>query len=444
MKKILLSIPFILGGAWAGTSYFAGQKAQSAYDDALTKQHVNAPFILEKESYSAGLANSIAITKVMDSATGGDNVMFRVQHKIAHSPIGLTDGSISFGTAQIKSTILQDDSLGENAKHVLAGFGSEVPFVANTVVKLDGSSSTQIVMSKYQYDLEDDKGQIKFSGFDYTVEAMGENMRGKGDIGEFSAQGGEGSINSSPVKLDFDLTRLASGLYTGSSTLLVDSISMSGKQLPPMQLGSVGSTFVGNIEDDDVSNSVKMYVEEIDAGIPLNSALLSMSTDEISVSAWEAFSNASRAVSTIGQPDEVDPEALSEYIKTAFGLLEPDVNFQFGLDLANDGGKADADLKLQVVEESSPNFPAGGISAAETLGDILKALTLDIAVDADAAAINQTPLAMFLNHPMAQQFIVVDGTQYKVKINVADLVADINGQPLDLQFMIPVSSFYPQ
>jgi len=50
MKKLLLALPVVAGVSWAGTSYYAGVEAESAYDQLLTQGFVLEPLVFEKES----------------------------------------------------------------------------------------------------------------------------------------------------------------------------------------------------------------------------------------------------------------------------------------------------------------------------------------------------------------------------------------------------------
>ena len=64
--------------------------------------------------------------------------------------------------------------------------------------------------------------------------------------------------------------------------------------------------------------------------------------------------------------------------------------------------------------------------------DLLASLRIDATLDADAAAINMTPLAIFANVPPASDFIINDGVKYTADLSFDDLILYVNGSSIDV------------
>ena len=142
MKKLLVAIPLVAGASWAGASYYAGSQTQHGYDRLLAQLNELKPFTLVNESYYAGVANSTAITKVMDSTAAEAKVLFRLHHDIQHSPIGMNEDGLRVGAATIVTTLVRDESLSDELIAAMADFTEGEPIQLNTSVGFDEPPST--------------------------------------------------------------------------------------------------------------------------------------------------------------------------------------------------------------------------------------------------------------------------------------------------------------
>ena len=105
-------------------------------------------------------------------------------------------------------------------------------------------------------------------------------------------------------------------------------------------------------------------------------------------------------------------------------------------------GNPDADKNAFRVQDAG-NPDAGKIEA-QTPADIMESegfprldiLKLELHLDADAAAVDQTPLAMLMMQPQAQRYVHSDGVSYTSDIVVQELQVDINGNRLSLETIL--------
>ena len=68
----------------------------------------------------------------------------------------------------------------------------------------------------------------------------------------------------------------------------------------------------------------------------------------------------------------------------------------------------------------------------QTVRDVLSSLNAELRLDADAGAIEMTPLAMFMMMPPASDYIINDGATYSADISFEDMILYANGESRDI------------
>lgn len=436
MKKLLLAVPLVAGASWAGASYYSGSQTQSAYDQLLAQLNEMKPFTLVNESYSSGFAKSHAVTQVMDSASADAKVLFRLQHEIDHSPVGVNGGNVRVGAASIKTTLVRDDSLSESLLEMMEGFTETEPFVVDTQVSFDGNIDNHLQVSPYQ--LQEDGASVSFGGIDYLVSVAGDAVLGSGTLGaiEFSREGNELSL--SPGMIKTDLARISQSIYSGSYGIDFDSLSISSADNMSMHanLASIGFHSDTQVKGDQLSSQSLMSVGSIDSMLPINAVSLESTVSNLSIKGVQSYVDTVSQLSIADAMLSDDPEIMKRILGAYMPMIGPGTGADFGLRFSNDGGDASLVYGISVIDETVPAFPANGLASIVTLRDLLNVLTLEAHLDADATAIDQTPLAMFMMSPQAQQVIVADGVSYKADLTLSELIVDINGNPLALEMML--------
>ena len=64
--------------------------------------------------------------------------------------------------------------------------------------------------------------------------------------------------------------------------------------------------------------------------------------------------------------------------------------------------------------------------------DFLSAIQIEAKVDADAEAVNMTPLAMFAYTPPASNFLINDGVTFSANLAFQDMILYANGETHDV------------
>ncbi len=436
MKKLLLAIPLVAGASWAGASIYSGVQTQSAYDQLLTQLNELKPLTLVNETYSTGFRNSTAVTKVMESATPDAKVLFRLQHDIDHSPVAVVDSNVRIAAASIKTTLLNDGSLPESAVEFMQGFVDAEPFQINTEVGFDGNTRNQLLVSAYRH--QEDGVEVNFGGLDYNADVLGDSIKGSGEIGEITVDGNGKRLNLTPGVITTDLTRISPAVYAGLYGIEFNQLTVSSDQGMPLDvvLESIGVNSDTTVENDQLTSRGSIHIGMIDSPLPLTSASLDMGVSNLSISGIKQYLEAINQLPVTDSMLSSDPEMIQAVMSTFLPAIGPGTGLDYKLQFSNDGGSASLDYGISIIEESSPNYPAGGLASIATFRDLLNVTYLEAHLNADADAIDQTPLAMFMMSPQAQQVIVADGTSYKADITLKELIVDINGNPLSLEMMM--------
>ena len=435
MKKLLLALPFVVGGSWAGVSYFTGTQTQDAYEQLLSQANELGFVVLVNEQYSAGVVNSTAITNVMESAEPDAPVLFRLQHAIQHSPVGLNEGAMRVGAAIITTTLLQDDSIPESMQAFMQGFGTEEPIQLDTDVKFDGAMAHRLLVSSYEHQYDD--VSVRFGGVDYAMASSSDALKGEGSTGELVVTSDDTVVRLAAGEIQNELLFNDDSISSGGYSITFDKLTATGPQVPvslALKKISLGSSL--DVQNDKLGMETRYSIGSIDSPLPISRASLVASTTQMSLEGMKSYYSAASDLANSDASAEQSDEQIRALLLAAVDIIGPGTGMTYELDLGNEGGNANFVATAKVVDSTSEHFPAAGLVSITTLREALNALELDVNLDADAAAIDQTPVAIALGMPEAEQFIVADGITYKSDISLRNLVVDINGDPLSLEMVL--------
>lgn len=435
MKKLLIAIPLVAGASWAGASYYAGAQTQSGYDQLLAQLNELKPFTLVNEEYYAGVSNSSAITKVMESTAADAKVLFRLHHAINHSPIGMNDSGVRVGAATIVTTLVKDQSIPEELLEAMNDFTDDEPFQINTEVGFDGTTVNQFLVSAYERQYDDVK--VVFDGVDYTSTVNGDSFVGSGTVGDITVSGDDGELKLSAGAIETDLTRIGQAMYTGTYGVVFDELSYTGEDMrASVNLNAIALQSVTKIANGSLESKAAFSVGEINSPMPVNSAGFDVSVKGISIAGFQSYVDLISQIAMVDAMTMSEPELVMAVMESYKSIIGPGTSLDYAFNVSNDGGDAKVSYGISVVDASSSNYPADGFDSVSTVRDLLKMVKLQVHLDADVGVIDQSPLAMFMGAPEAQQYIVSDGVKYTADVTVSDLIVDINGNPLSLEMMV--------
>ncbi|OED40095.1 hypothetical protein AB833_13025 [Chromatiales bacterium (ex Bugula neritina AB1)] len=431
MKKILLALPLIAGASWAGSTFYAGTQAQPAYEKLLSQLNEQAAGVLvfESKEYNAGFTHSTALTNITVHNAPETQVL-QLQHDISHSPIGSDPQGARFSASSITTRLLQDSIESEQGKEVLAGFDGGEPFVLYTDVAFNGSTFNDLQLSSFS--MRSERGSFTFDGGRYEITGQNDKVDITGILGEFKfIDATNNTVSVAESSTNFDLLMVGKGVFTGEQTVTFPSVTISNNGLDA-KLDDIVLRSMTSLNGEKLNSETGFSIASISSPMPLNSLSWDFALNGMSVEGLEHYIATMNQISSLSEDElqEIGFATLMTQLRDGFSsLAPPGTEFSNKLTLTNDGGDLVNEIDLTFLGDGSDS----GIDSMLTVGDLLQAINVNMELEADAPAISMTPAAMFMMHPMAQQYIINDGEKYTSNINIANLMLDINGtlQPLD-------------
>lgn len=432
MRKLLLLLPLVAGASWAGTTYYSGSQTQPAYDKLLSQLNQMKPFTVVSEEYNAGFMQSTAITKVTVSSAEDAEVLFRLKHVIDHSPVGVDAAGTRVGANSVMTTLMIEDMPGE----ISAGFNGEEPLVLHTRVNMSGDTVNELDIAKFS--LQEDGESFEFGGGNYqiTSDAAG-RVFGEGILQAISITDDVGTkINVAASPTVIDLQRVSESIYSGEYSISFPSIVVSAPATGmEFDIKDIKLSSASQIEAGLYSGDAALVVGSLQSPLPVNSASWTFSMHDFSLDGLQKFNDTVQSLSVM-DPDSLSEQAQEDVVASVVdaykSLITPGIGIKNEIKATNDGG----DMSLLTAIQFKGDGSVSGTENMFTVRDLLQALTANVVLDADAAAVNQTPLAMMMMHPIASQYVLDDGVKYKSDIKVADLILDANGDPQSLEMML--------
>ena len=140
--------------------------------------------------------------------------------------------------------------------------------------------------------------------------------------------------------------------------------------------------------------------------------------------------------SALDETNVSNPEFINQWISAMMKVLGPKAGASYDIDINNDDGNLNVKFDVGIVDGSSAKYPHSGLASLTTVRALLDIMEAELRFQADAAALDQTPLAGFLVSAQAEQFVVADGVTYQSHIKVKDRIVDINGNPISLELIM--------
>ena len=441
MRKVLLALPLVASASWAGSTYYAGTQAQPAYEKLLAdlNQAANGLFILESASYSAGFTESFATTNVK-LLHSDQPMLFQLRHDINHSPVGSDPQGARFSASSITTTLAADSLQNEEIKEVLNKFDGGQPFTLYTDIGFTGNVITDFHLHSLSMDYE--QGNISFDGGRFEATSDSGKIDVSGVIGQIAMDNGAGNLfNIAESNAQFDLQRVGTGIYTGEQRITFPNISITDTAMGST-IGIADSVFSSqaSLQGENFDSTSSFSVAKILSPLPLNSFSWDAKISGLSLTGLEKHTDTmNRFMRVSGSESNTATDIHGELMSAYKGLLNPGAEFTSDIVFTNDGGNVNGDFGIKFKGDGS----VSGMDNMQTLADVLQAISVNLDLQADATAIEMTPAAMFMMHPVAQQYLTSDGSRYSSNISVADLMLSVNGVQQSLEYYLGDELYEP-
>ena len=431
MKKLLAILPLVAGASWAGTTYYSGAQTRDAYDQLLAQLSQITAFTVENESYTSGFMKSSAVTLVKTSDKDDAEIMFRLSHDIDHTPIGFNEGATRVSASNILTTFLIDPNSDASEK-LGEIFGDAEPAVLQSTVGFNGKTLNVLRTAPIEIIGDDGTLQISEGLHKFDLDPDGK-LTGSGEMGALTFASAEGfNFSTSSIKQVYDLNWVQTGVFTGSNTMTLDKASIVGDNSMTVDLNGVTFEQLSEASNGTVGYDLILSVADVQSPVDLKTLKFSNSLSGLNMDAFAKAQAWSNEI-LLQDPESMDPTVILGDIGTLYkNMISKGASISYGMGFTNTGGKADSTFTLTFKGDDSAN----GMDNLATVGDLIHALQASLTVDADAAALESTPLAMMLYSPQASQVLVEENGKYTANITLDDAVLDINGQPLSLALML--------
>ncbi|PID63794.1 MAG: hypothetical protein CSB44_00880 [Gammaproteobacteria bacterium] len=429
MKKLLLAVALLAVGAWAGASWYAGTKAESTYHTLLESMNESLPFAMSSGGYESGSTGSKAVTHIRSFDAPDADILFSLEHDIQHSAVS----SAGIGSVSIVTRV-KKDSVSEDVQTFFDGFEGGEPFVMTTTRGIGGAVNNLIKVNAFE-DVDENSGtKAEMAGGEITLKRSGDKVKLGGGLGDMSITAVEGKLLVSGINLSGDFVDLGEMFLVGSAAMKIDEMSFEHQQLPePVHLKAFGIASDSSESDGRIMSDFRITADEIQAPVEINSARVVGSIKGLSREGVEAYMKMTREMNASGESvAAMDEQSLQSMIETYAATFAPGAVFDLDVGFTNDGGKAAAGVAVKLLDDNPENV----FLNTDTLRELLDALRFEFTLDADAEAIDRTPLAMVLANPMAQDFVVSEEGRYKAKVFTDGSMLDINGEQMLLDNML--------
>jgi len=434
VKKLLAFVPLLAGGAWAGTTLVAGNQTEPAYNDLIAQLNQRSPVPFVVESYEKGYLKSTAITKVMESKAADAEVVLRLKHEMSHSTIAMDDAGARVGKSAITTSLLLDEPMDPELAEMLEGFNGQAPFELNSRVGVSGEAENTLRLNPYK--MEKDGGSVVAGGGEIRFTIDGDQaIYGSGELQAIKAvdlNRNQELFSSEGIDLAFDMKRHESGLYQGTQSFNIESVSgIDARTGSEFAFSDFKFDATNDLSGETGNGKLLVSIGDIKSMLPVNSGSFEFKMDGLSVAAMAGFRQMMNKLENMSQSDmEAAQTMMSDYAKLLTELFQGGSSIGYKLIASNEGGTAATDMTINRV------IDAAEFTNDTTLGDLLMSLSGEMSLDADGGAIELTPMGFMLQAPPASDFIAFDGSKYNSKVVLADNVIDLNGTPFPLDMML--------
>lgn len=429
MKKLLLAIPLVAGGAWAGSSYFAGSQSESVYEDLLTQLDVMGTFVFEKESFDKGLTHSTAITAIRESTSPDAPIVVRLIHEIDHAALRFDDTGAQIGTATIKTSVAEDTDHPQYTKFRQYFTSDELIEITSTA-GITGAIDSVVRIGAFEYSPINDDLTISIEPSNIELNTKGARTTAEGAIGQLVVSDESGlTMTWKPSTFTADATAQAAWIYDFDSLWVVDTVTLESPNLPALttvkdvKIGAAAEPY-GEISNNTgffSFDSVSMQDSVPADTLPVTSGRLDIALNKLNIEAVKRYSQTTKH-KPLDQQSAQSGILTAELVERFKGLITKDLELNYELALANNGGTADANYLLRFVGDESDT----GYDTIVSAGDLLSALEMNINVKADKAALALTPALALLDSPQAQFVLVDAGDSVVAEATLKNMVGTLN------------------
>lgn len=268
MKKILLSVPVLLGVLWAGSSWYVGQQTETELRHFIDRQNEQtAKEGLEQEvvSYEKSAFGARAVTKLKISKPPLNEMLGELQFvsDISNGPIFFGGGSpVQFGMSRI-DTHLDTGALDEEKRQwVAAAFEGKPPFESHAVLGFGGGATSHITVNPLKID--QDGATMLMEGADITTDTNAD-MMGKfsGHVGKVEVKEANSTFTMPSLDVEGDIAGIVGGQMLGNVDVQAPQVSILAEGTTEPFVFDMNIQTNSDVKDEDAEGKVHLVMDNI-------------------------------------------------------------------------------------------------------------------------------------------------------------------------------------
>lgn len=338
--------------------------------------------------------------------------MFTLHHDIRHAMFRLDDGGVSLGTVSADTTLRdQPSSLAD----WVSLSTEESPFLLETDISVTGKVRNQLNVIGIEVNKEGE--QLHWPGLVLNTVTKDSETTGNGLLGSISYADRQTGANFSldSAALNIDLVNVGDIIHAAKIELEASQLSVQSQRLPgALSIENISLQSNANMEDEALASSSLLSMSNIESAVPVENVSLMMQSKGLVISGLFDFSK--MLTSLFDDSQIADSYQSIVQAKQVFrGMVESGSAINTGLLLNNSGGEVAANFHFGVKDTTREGITADSLNNVVTGRDMVNLLSLSLSgsVNADVAALSDTPVLMLLaDSPAAEFFTITDVSIY--------------------------------
>lgn len=460
MKKLLLSVPVVLGIVWAGSSWFVGQQTESELRHFIDRQNEQtAAEGIEQEvvSYEKGLFGAKAVTKLKVNKPPLDEMFGELQfvNDITNGPVFFGGGNpVQFGMARI-NTRLDTEALAEEKRQwVTTAFEGKQPFDAYSVLGFGGNTVSHVVLNPMKID--QDGATIVLEGAEIDGDTNAD-MMGKftGHVGKLEVKEASSTFTMPSLDVTGDVAGVVGGQMLGSFEVRAPQVSVLAEGTTEPFVFDMNIQSNSDVKDGAAEGKVKLLLDNVKGSNDVLSKLdYSLDFQGLDVEGLKAVNQLQVEMANMQSQMDWNGEAMEtpegqqkmqelmanisqkseQMVGAIFSkLLKTDKSRMHHVLMAESPkGKLNADIDLTYTGQGSP-----GMMELVSYGpnDWAKMMKGKIMLDTDQAMLPEG-FDMLVMPYMEQGLIAQDGDKLKTSIELAGENVTLNGKQMSFADLV--------
>ena len=462
MKKLLLSVPVVLGVVWAGTSWYVGQQTESVLQQFIDRQNEQtAPQGITQEivSYERGTFGAKAITKLKMATPPLNELVGEIQfvNEITNGPVFFGGGSpVQFGMSRIDSHLDMESLDEEKRQWLQAAFAGKQPIESQAVVSFSGNSDYHVTVNPMKTD--QDGVTLVMEGAELSGTSTAD-MTGKfnAHLGKLEVKDASSAFTMPSMDIVGDIAGMVAGQAVGSFDMRAPQVSVLAEGATEPFVFDASIKTDSDVKDEAVDGKLNLVMNNIQgANDALSKLDYTIEFQGLNIEGLKTINQLEVEMANMQSQMDWNSEAMEtpegqqkmQELMTAISqkseqlvdaifskLLKSDKSRMHHVLMAESPkGKANADIDLTYTGQGSP-----GMMELVSYGpnDWAKMMKGKVVLDIDQTMLPEG-FDMLVMPYMEQGLVAQDGDKLKTSIELGGENVTLNGTQMSFADLVQI------